>query len=100
MKIYTPLNDMKDELISFISEGFGILGEAFSNPYNSHVPAMRQDWEVRVVNYLDRVFPTKKESGQFLHTPGLELIFNKDSNIHYAMNRTNINLIHCNTKSR
>ena len=69
MKIHTSLNDVKDQLISFISEGYGILGEAFKNPYNSSIPTMRQVWESKVMNYLDGVFPTKKESGQFLHTP-------------------------------
>jgi len=92
MKIHTPLNDVKDQLINFISEGYGILGFAFSNPYNSNVPTMRQLWEIKVVNYFDSVFPTKKESGQFLHTPGIELLFNQDMSINKALNRTNANL--------
>ncbi len=69
MRISTTLVDVKDQLITFISEGFGIMGQAFLNRYNSEVPVMRQKWENSVVNYLDSVFPTKKESGQFLHTP-------------------------------
>jgi len=69
VQIHTPLTDIKDQLITFISEGLGIAGEAFINPYNSNVPTMRRVWENKVVNYLDRVFPTKKESGQLLHSP-------------------------------
>jgi|SRR5579864_4267448 len=92
MKIRTPLNDVKDQLISFISEGYGILGFAFSNPYNSNIPTMRQVWEIKVVNYLDSVFPTKKESGQFQYTPGIELYINSEKSINDALNKVNSNL--------
>ncbi|HVB74794.1 MAG TPA: hypothetical protein VNE38_14665, partial [Ktedonobacteraceae bacterium] len=92
MRISTPLVEVKDQLINFISEGYSIMGEAFSNPHNANVPTMRRAWEIKVTNYLGSVFPTKKEFGQFLHTPGPELYFNSDSSINNALNRANTNL--------
>ncbi len=76
MKIHTPLNDVKDQLITFISEGYGIMGEAFMNSYNSEIPNIQRRWGNKVAEYLVRSFPTKKEVGQFLHTPGPEYGFN------------------------
>jgi len=72
MKIHTPLIDVKDQLINFISEGFGILGHAFTNLNDyDEVRTRHQNWENKVVEYLNSIFPTKKEEGQFLHTPYL-----------------------------
>src|SRR5260370_10801439 len=92
MKIHTSLNDVKDQLISFISEGYGILGEAFMNSFNSEISNIQRRWENKVVEYLVGIFPTKKETGQFLHSPGPALHFNNDNNINDAMNRLNISL--------
>ena len=77
MKIQTPLIDIKDQLISFISEGFAILGFAFQSSQDQNgVSLMTQDWSNKVHAYLYSTFPTKKEKGQFLHTPGSGLIYN------------------------
>jgi hypothetical protein len=77
MKIQTPLTDIKDQLISFISEGFAILGFAFQSSQDQNgVSLMTQDWSNKVHAYLYSTFPTKKEDGQFLHTPGSGLIYN------------------------
>lgn len=69
MRISTPLVDVKDQLISFISNGYGIMGEAFANPHSTHILSAQKAWENKVENYLNSVFPTKKEIGQFFHTP-------------------------------
>jgi len=77
MKIQTPLIDIKDQLISFISEGFAILGFAFQSSQDQNgVSLMTQDWSNKVHAYLYSTFPTKKEAGQFLYTPGSGLIYN------------------------
>ena len=77
MNIQTPLVDIKDQLISFISEGFAILGFAFQMSQDPNgVSLMTQDWSNKVHAYLDSTFPTKKEDGQFLFTPGTGLIYN------------------------
>ena len=90
MRIRTPLLDIKDQLINFIAEGFGILEQAFLNRYNSNVSTMRQEWENRVVEYLERTFPTKKESGQFLYTPGIALVYTgMDTIVADTVNGTN-----------
>jgi hypothetical protein len=89
MRIQTPLPDIKDQLITFIAEGFGILGEGFLNRYNSNISSMREAWEVRVVNYLNSVFPTKKEAGQFQYTPNTALLYSDmDSGVQDAVYRT------------
>ncbi len=72
MKIQTPLIDVKDQLISFISEGFAILGYAFQTPHDQiGISQLTLVWSNNVYAYLANTFPTKKEDGQFLHTPGI-----------------------------
>lgn len=72
MKIQTPLIDVKDQLISFISEGFAILGYAFQTPHDQiGISQLTLVWSNNVYTYLANTFPTKKEDGQFLHTPGI-----------------------------
>src|SRR5258708_19587347 len=89
MKIQTPLIDIKDQLLNFISEGYGIMGEAFMNSFNSEIPNMRQLWENKVVEYLESIFPTKKESGQFKYTPYNTLIYlGMATGVQDAINRT------------
>lgn len=74
MKIRTSLIDIKDQLISFISEGFAILGFAFQIPQDQNgISHLTQNWSNKVHAYLDSTFPTKKEDGQFLYTPSLRL---------------------------
>ena len=77
MKIQTPLIDIKDQLISFIAEGFAILGYAFQSSQDQNgISLMAQTWSNKVHAYLASIFPTKKEDGQFLHTPGPGLMYN------------------------
>lgn len=73
MIIHTPLNQVKDQLLNFISEGFSLLGNGFTNRHDDTLNQRFLDWSLRVVNYLDNSFPSKKESGQFLYTPGTSL---------------------------
>jgi hypothetical protein len=75
MKIQKPLIDIKDQLISFISEGFDILSFALNFSQDPHSEYMLNQWTNKVANYLTNVFPTKKEQGQFLYTPGLGIIY-------------------------
>src|SRR5260221_835691 len=83
MRISTPLVDIKDQLISFISEGFGIIGYAFENRLDQGIVDMQQDWIARVTEYFDSTFPRKKESGQFVCTPVNDGLFY--NNMHAAV---------------
>lgn len=69
MVIHTPLNQVKDQLLIFISEGFSILGYGFTNRHDVTISQSYKDWSQRIVVYLNDTFPSKKESGQFLFLP-------------------------------
>src|SRR6266702_518826 len=84
MRISTPLVDITDQLISFISEGFGIIGYAFENRLDQGIVNMQQEWIARVTEYFDSTFPTKKESGQFECTPVNDGLFY--NNMHASVN--------------
>lgn len=87
MRIQTPLVDIKDQLISLISEGFAILGYAFQSSQDQNgISLMTRTWSNKVHAYLTGTFPTKKEDGQFLHSPGPGLSYN-------GMNDTVNNLV-------
>jgi hypothetical protein len=90
MIIRTPLTNVKDQLITFISEGFGILGWAFNNLQdNTGVQNLYQTWANRVANYLLETFPTPKEFGQFKFMPGKGLHYvSMHPNVQDAVNST------------
>jgi len=71
MIINHPLNQVKDQLIVFIDEGFGLLGRCFRNRQDQAVVQAHQEWLGRVVEYCKSTFPTTKEEGQILFTPGV-----------------------------
>lgn len=75
MIIRQPLNQVKDQLIVFIDEGFGLLGHCFGNQQDQGVVQMHNDWLNRVVNYCGETFPTRKEVGQLLFTPGVGVTY-------------------------
>lgn len=94
MKIQAPLIDIKDQLISFIAEGFAILGYAFQSSQDQRgISLITQMWSNKVHAYLTSTFPTKKEAGQFLHTPGPGLSYNGMNQIvNNLVNSTDSNL--------
>jgi hypothetical protein len=93
MRISTPLVDVKDQLITLISEGFNVLGHAFTWSHDTNaIVRNEQEWRNKVYVYLSETFPTTKEAGQFLHTPGHELMFNSNQQTNNAINGMNIRL--------
>ena len=93
MKISTPLVDVKDQLLTLISEGFNVLGHAFTWTQDTNaIVNNEQAWRNKVYGYLSETFPTAKEAGQFLHTPGPELGFNSNQQANNAMNGMNVRL--------
>src|SRR5258708_24489454 len=93
MRISTPLIDIKDQLLIFISEGFSVLGHAFTWSHDTNAIARNEEeWRNKVYIYLSSTFPTAKEAGQFLHTPGPALGFNSEQRANVAINGMNIRL--------
>jgi hypothetical protein len=77
MIIKQPLNQVKDQLIVFIDEGFGLLGHCFENRQDQGVVQAHDHWRNRVVNYCRETFPTTKEVGQLLFTPGVGVSYSE-----------------------
>lgn len=65
MLIRKPLSEVKDTLITFLDEGFGLLGYGFQNRHEKIIVDSYADWTHRVMQYFESIFPTKKEAGQF-----------------------------------
>lgn len=69
MKIHTPLIELRDQLINLIAEGYGIVNKAYYFGNEQEITKLCQEWSNKTVQYLDAVFPTKKESFQFIYCP-------------------------------
>ncbi len=76
MIIHQPLGQVKDQLLTFIDEGFGILGRCFQNRQDATVASAHQAWLQKVVDYFRQTFPSSKEEGQLLYTPGVGVSYN------------------------
>jgi len=79
MVMHQPLGRVKDQLITFLDEGFGVLGRCFQNGHDTTVSVAHDTWVQQVAEYLRVTFPTAKELGQFLYTPGMSVSYNNTS---------------------
>src|SRR6266566_101089 len=89
MKIHTLSIDIKEQLLIFISEGFSIIECAFADRNDQKIFALEAVWITKVIGYFNDVFPTSKETNQFLHTPYTGLIYaGMDAVVQEVVNRT------------
>lgn len=89
MIIRTPLIDVKERLIYFMSEGFAVLGNALAMRQDQGITLIENVWANNVFGYLRTVFPTEKEAGQFAYSVGLGYSYdNMDSLVQAVVNRT------------
>lgn len=77
MIIKQPLEQVKDQLIIFIGEGFGLLGHCFNDRQDLNVIQTHHFWINNVVNFCEQTFPTTKEVGQLLYSPGVGMSYSQ-----------------------
>jgi hypothetical protein len=93
MKLRIPLQDVKDQLIVFLSEGFSIVGHCFNDNQDIDIREILNVWFAKVNKYLLETFPTQKESGQFAYTTGTQYGYSQMSvDAAHVVNTMNIRI--------